>query len=323
MPWVLVADIGGTNARFKAVPVGQSLETFQIEPLVIPTDQTSYFEDALLAVIPQLGKSDQLVGVILALAAPVHGDIVKLTNASWVFDKAKIANACKVEYVQFRNDFEVQAIALPYMTSCDVEHLHGNTKGVKEGNYAVIGPGTGLGVAGLLVLSDGRSLPIIGEGGHMTYAPETDVEWTVSQGLRKLYGRVSYERILCGQGLVDVSRILGAEGIAIPKDVTTMAIEHSCPFCVQAVQLFLSALGRISGDIALAISGMSGVFIGGGVVPQLVGEFDLGNLVEAFLDKGRYAEHMQQVPLMIITNKSPAFIGLTACAKDLSQQMKM
>lgn len=311
-PWVLVADIGGTNARFAAVPQGSGLPS---QPFVLPTKGHPTLEDALDLAIPALGGGEGLMAMVLAVAAAIDDGPVKLTNADWLIDPRAVAAHAGVPRVELRNDFEALAMALPFLGEGALHRLQAG-EALPGGNIAVVGPGTGLGVAGLVAL-DGGWRTLCGEGGHVTYAPETLTEWRVAEALRAKYGRVSAERVATGQGLVDVAAILGAPpGIISPAEVVARA-GSGCEACAAALDLFLAATGRAAGDAALTLNATAGVFLGGGILPRLVGTIDFTPLLAAFRDKGRNAPRMARMPLALIVDPAPALVGLAARAREV------
>ncbi len=313
-PWILVADIGGTNARFAAVPKSTGRAG---EPLVLPVREYPSFDAALAAAVRGLGGGAGLSGAVLAVAAPVtDGGPVVLTNATWwSIDAAELRRSLDVAEVRLINDFTAQALALPHLREDDVHILQ---KGATHaaGTLAVIGPGTGLGVSGLLPLTDGDWLPVEGEGGHATYAPENEAEWRVAEVLRAKHGRVSAERVVSGPGLVEVAAILGARA-ETPAQVVAAARDGSCAACAQAMDIFLTGLGRAAGDLALILGANGGVFIGGGILPRLVGGWDLSLLAAAFRAKGRNSGRMEGISLSVVVAENPALIGLSALARRM------
>lgn len=316
-PWILVADIGGTNARFAAVPKSTGRAG---EPLVLAVKDHASFDAALAAAVSGLGGAAGLAGAVLAVAAPVAaGKPVTLTNAGWwTIDPQAARRALGVATVEIVNDFTAQALALPYLTASDAVSLQDGAADA-TGALAVIGPGTGLGVSGLLPLPGGGWLPVEGEGGHATYAPESETEWRVAEALRAKYRHVSAERVVSGPGLVEVATILGAHA-PTPAEVVAAAKAGTCDACARAMEVFLAGLGRAAGDIALILGATGGVFIGGGILPRLAGDWDLSPLVAAFRAKGRNAGRMQRVPLAVIVADNPALIGLSALARRMLSQ---
>lgn len=313
-PWVLIADIGGTNARFAAVSRSTGLAG---APVVLPTKGHPTFLDAYDTVLASLSDRPGLCGMVLAVAGPIDAGRVKLTNADWHIDTAAISAVTGVAAVEVINDFEALALALPDLDDSHVEVLQPGVA-VPGGNLAVVGPGTGLGVAGMVALPGGGWRVLCGEGGHATYAPETEIEWQVAQALKARHGRVSTERIASGQGLLEVAAILGADpDIVTPAEVVAAAGQGLSTECAAALRIFLIAVGRCAGDVALTVNATAGVYLGGGILPRIAATVDWSPLLEAFRDKGRNAERMRRVPVRLIVDPTPALIGLSARARSI------
>jgi glucokinase len=312
-PWILVADIGGTNARFAAVPKSTGRAG---KPLVLAVREHADFDAALAAAVRGLGGAAGLAGAVLAVAAPVEAEKpVTLTNAGWwTIDPEAVRRFLGIGKVRLINDFTAQALALPHLTAAETFVLQKGTTEAR-GALAVIGPGTGLGVSGLLPLPEDGWLPVEGEGGHASYAPENEIEWRVAEALRAKHGRVSTERVVSGPGLVEVAAILGARA-ATPAEVVAAA-QAGDPACVRAMRVFLAGLGRAAGDLALILGATGGTFIGGGILPRLTGNWDLSPLVAAFRAKGRNLGRMERMPLAVIVADNPALIGLAAVARRM------
>jgi glucokinase len=306
-PWVLVADIGGTNARFSSVSADGCSH-----PNIVLTNSTDDFMDVLESMLPVLGNPAQLKAMILAVAAPVDGDVIQLTNANWTINTPMILHRYPGIKIKLVNDFAVLAMGLPHFASADIQTLHAGQPST-QGNMGIIGPGTGLGVAGL-VRNHGHGWTLLsGEGGHVTYAPETEQEWEICNKLKEKYGRVSAERFITGRGLLEIAQLLGAN-VETPQEIPRKAEVQACSYCAQAMDIFLRGLGRVAGDYALTINATSGVYIAGGIVPKLPRSM-LQTMIDGFQDKGRYTKRMLNTPLHLIVHPSPAFVGLAITAE--------
>ncbi len=313
-PWVLIADIGGTNARFAAVSRSTGAAG---APVILPTKGHPTFLDAYDLVLASLRDRPGLCGMVLAVAGPIDAGKVKLTNADWHIDTSAIAAATGIAAVEVINDFEALALALPGLGADGVEVLQPGLA-VPGGNLAVVGPGTGLGVAGMVALPGGGWQVLCGEGGHATYAPETELEWRVAQELKARHGRVSTERIASGQGLLEVAEILGADAsIVTPAEVVAAAEQEASQPCTAALRMFLTAVGRCAGDVALTVNATAGVYLGGGILPRIAAVVDWSPLLDAFRDKGRNAERMRRIPVRLIVDPNPALVGLSARARAI------
>jgi glucokinase len=306
----LLADIGGTNARFawQAGP-GAVME----DVLTLPCAEHPTLADAVLRYLRQSGRTLP-PDCAIAIANPVVGDRVAMTNHHWTFSIRELKVALGLRRLLVVNDFTALALALPRLGPADRWQLGG---GEAEPGTAIglIGPGTGLGVSGLLPDGRGGWLPIQGEGGHGTLGATTAREAEVLALLRQWHGHVSAERAVCGQGLVDIHSALqqldGARGAQLPAaTITEAALAGSDTRCTEALELFCAFLGIAAGNLALTLGARGGVFIGGGIVPRLGAWFAQSPFRARFEAKGRFAEYLRPVPVYVIDSpQSPAFLG--------------
>jgi glucokinase len=308
----LVSDIGGTNARFALVdehgrPAGEKIL------------QTSDFPGVVEAANAYLaGRS--VDGVVLVVAGPVESDQIALTNCPWAFSLAETKSALGVTHLVAINDFVAQALSLPRLDDADFTKLAGD-QALDDRPIAVIGPGTGLGVAALLNVS-GRYHPIATEGGHVSFAPLDDTDVGVFAILRKRYGRVSNERLLSGPGLANLATALAElQGRNLPIDgpasVVTRAENDDCPICIEAIQRFCRLLGAAAGDLALTYGARGGVYLTGGMIAHLGRHFDAERVVEGFFDKGRFRTYLEAIPLFRVLRTDTGLIGAAAAALQM------
>lgn len=318
MPFpILIGDIGGTNARFALLVDAYS------EPKFFPVVQTADFEtlnDAIQANV--LDKSSvQPRGAILAIAGPIRGDEIPLTNCPWVVrPKAMIADL-GFQDVLVINDFEAQALAIASLGENDREQI-GAGQLATAGSRAVLGPGTGLGVAGL-VHAQHTWIPVPGEGGHVDLGPRTDRDYQLFPHYEPIEGRVSAEQLLCGRGLVHIYRaICHVDGVeprlVTPADVTTNALTADKPeaAAVETLSLFSTYLGRLAGDIALIFMAKGGVFLAGGISQKILPALRKPEFRQGFEDKAPHNELMRQIPTYVITHPLAALAGLAHYARD-------
>ncbi|MGN6536196.1 MAG: glucokinase, partial [Mesorhizobium sp.] len=265
---ILIGDIGGTNARFSVVLDANSEAG---EPRIVQTADFPTIDAAIQAAV--LDRSSvQPKSAVLAVAGPVDGDEIELTNCPWVVrPKEMIANLGLTDIVVL-NDFEAQALAV---VALGEEHMEKIGGGMPEPNAGrvVLGPGTGLGVAGL-VHALGHWIPVPGEGGHMDIGPRTPRDFEVFPHIETIEGRISGEQILCGRGLVNVYRaVAAADGKAAPftkpSEVTAAALAGTDAVAEEALSLFVTCLGRTAGDLALVFRSRGGVFLTGGIAPKI------------------------------------------------------
>lgn len=316
----MLADVGGTNARFawQAGP-GQSLESVR----VLPCAHYPSLQAAMHAYLAQVGHATPLHAAI-AIANPVTGDEVRMTNHDWAFSQAAVRAEFGLATLRLLNDFTALALALPALAASDLRQVGGGL--AKPGApKALIGAGTGLGVSGLL--SDGRGgwIALEGEGGHVTLPCSTARERIVMDGLACMYGHASAERAVSGQGLFDTYLLLRqadqvhTSGCSSPAEVTEAALSGKDAHAAEALNLFCGLLGVVAGNLALTLGAMGGVYIGGGVVPRLGAWFDASPFRAHFEAKGRFQPYLAAVPVWVITaQQSPALLGASRALDSLT-----
>lgn len=306
----LIGDIGGTNARFALVSPG-SVEPYSIENLAC-ADYPGLIEAAkdYLQRVGAVGQ-EAPTDACLAFACPVHEERVKLTNNHWEFLKEDVRTALGLSQFKTLNDFTAQALGALHVGG---EHRHTIKPGTGDPHaaYLVIGPGTGLGVAGVF---PGRHawIPLPTEGGHVTFAPTDDTERALLAELHKYHARVSVERILCGQGLLDLYHAhCATEGVpsrcTTPSDVTTAASADDAT-AQRTLLRFLKILGDVSGDAALTLGARGGVYFCGGILPRLRDWLPQSGLAQAFSTKGRLSSYNANTPLWLITHPWTGLLG--------------
>lgn len=308
----LVSDIGGTNARFALVGKYGRPENEK----TLKTKDFSGVTEAIKSYLD--GRS--VDGVVLVVAGPVESDRVALTNCPWAFSLAETRIAIGVDHLIAINDFVAQALSIPALDIDDCVKLGGGAA-LDDRPIAVIGPGTGLGVAGLLKI-DGGYHPIATEGGHVAFAPKDGVEADVLSLLRERYGHVSNERLLSGPGLVNFANALARlqnKDLTItgPADVISRADHEACPICIDAIHRFCSLLGAAAGDLALTYGARGGVYLTGGMVAHLGKHFDPGRVLEAFVEKGQFKAYLEAVPLFRVLRTDTGLIGAAAAAMQM------
>jgi glucokinase len=307
---ILLADIGGTNARF-AVLGGAKLG-----PIAhIPVAGHAHFTDALGAFLRQTAQGPQ--AAVLAVAGVVDGERCALTNNPWIVDAAELCSAFGFAQVHLVNDFEAVAWALPYLAGDDVCRIGGGAP-EKGAPMAVLGPGTGLGVAAFLPQGNGAVLR--SEGGHATLPGASLREDAVIADLRRQFGHVSAERALSGPRLENLYRVIAElDGIAVPQrtaaDISRAAAAGECPVSRAALDMFCALLGDVAGNIALTFGARRGVYIAGGIVPRLHDELVRSAFRTRFEAKGRMRAYVEPIPVYVVMHEDPAFVGLKALAE--------
>ena len=306
----LVADIGGTNARFATADLA-TLSLMDIR--TFPTAEHATLAAAMRAYLNDAPEKITHAG--LAVAAPLRDDAVKFTNAVWTFKQSTLAQEAGLEAAYVFNDFEAQAYALPVLSDDEIHTLGGG--GVVAGApKAVLGPGTGLGVAALIWSPSGW-IPVPGEGGHQTFPAENERELAILERMRKGLGRLSVERVLSGPGLADIYQAIAASnGLGdvelSPKEVEQRAISGEDDMATQALDFFVQWLGRFAGDMALAFGARGGVYIGGGIAPKMLSRLEQADFREEFERKGRMKPYVEAIPIQVSVSDYPGVKGAAA-----------
>jgi glucokinase len=307
----LLADIGGTNARFALLEDGRIGP-----PAILPVAGFATPEAAMGEALARLAPGLALDSAVLALAGPVTGTTARLTNAPWVFDAAAIAGQFGLERARLVNDFQALAHALPHLPPTDLLPIGGGTA-EPGAPMLVLGPGTGLGCAALVPTAAGP-LVVPTEGGHAGLAPTDAEEDAVIAGLRARCGRAGAEEALSGRGLANLHAVVAAlRGAAVPERDAAAVVTAAgdCAVAAAALRHFLALLAGFAGDVALAWGARGGVFLAGGILPRLAPGLDRTAFRARFEDKAPMVAWMQGVPLYLVTHPAPAFPGLAALAE--------
>jgi glucokinase len=308
--WRLLGDVGGTNARF-ALQSGPGA-TIEARAQYRCADFES-IEAVLRHYLAEPGRPQPQSGAI-GIANPIDGDQVRMTNHDWQFSIDALRQALGLERLLFVNDFAALALALPALQSDELRAIGGG-KAVPGAPLALLGPGTGLGVSGLLRGADGTDSVLSGEGGHVTLAAADDEEAAVIDWLRRRFGHASAERALSGQGLENLHQAWAAlHGQAAEPlsaaQISERGLKGSDPACDAALGLFLGLLGNVAGNLALTLGALGGVYIGGGIVPRLGTRIDASRLRQRFEQKGRFAGYLSRIPMWVIqSGGEPALRG--------------
>lgn len=316
VPRALVADLGGTNMRFAL----SDLDELTISNYALfKNDLFSSPIEALAAYLKTTPERPDHVGI--AVAGQVYGDEARMTNRPWSITARDVRQLCGAGNVHFVNDFEAIALALPALGREELVQIGGDTP-VPGTTLAVLGPGTGLGVAGLARTEQG-DIALAGEGGHVAFAPRTSEDFEIMDALRNDLNFVSAEKLISGPGLVTLYQLLSTRsGRAIapmtPQAVVDRARDTDDALAVKALSLFVTWLGRFAGDVALTFGARSGVYIGGGIAPRILPELKAGPFREAFEDKGRLTAYLAAIPINIIATPNA---GLKGAARAVSLQL--
>ena len=316
----LIGDIGGTNARFALTDLAATAPRFE---------QEHTFTDADFGNLPEAAQRYlELTGArprraALAVASPIEGDAVKLTNRGWSFSRSALQQRLALDELRLINDFAAVAWAAPHLAATDRSALHGAVATPPCGPVTLIGAGTGLGVALLTGSFDAGWHVVPTEGGHASFAPTDDEERVIAAWLEARFGRVSNERALSGDGLRHVDAALrGVAPVAAPDDqpglraagdITTAALACE-PDARRALERFCRIYGAVAGDAAL-LHGADTVMIAGGVVLHFLDFFRASAFMDAFIAKGRHEDYMQRIAVQVITHPNPGLLGAAAAVR--------
>jgi glucokinase len=304
----LLADIGATNARF-ALLEGSDLvvsETYAVADHASPVDAARVFLAG-----PAAGHRPRRA--LLAAAGPIKDGRIALTNASWIVDPDRIAKGLSLQDVQVLNDFEALGWSLPALRPENLVML-GTARGGERGTMAVLGPGTGFGLA---ALAYGRQeeIVLVTEGGHATLSSENRREDAIILALRQQSHHVSVESVLSGSGLIHLYQAVARiDGRAVPPRDNSEIVKHAlagdCEVSREALELFCAFLGGVAGNVALTLGARGGVFIAGGIAPRFTDFLQQSAFRERFEAKGRMSAYLTPIPTAVIVHPTPAFVGL-------------
>jgi glucokinase len=312
---LVAVDIGGTHARFAIADVDLGRVTSLGHATTLSTDTHASLQIAWEAFAGRLGRSLPRAAAI-AVACPVMGDVLKLTNNPWIVRRAHLGDRLGVDRVTLINDFGAVAHAVVNVESEHLRHLCGPDLPLpKQGVVTILGPGTGLGVAHVLRHED-RNHVIECEGGHIDYAPLDSIEDAILARLRQRYRRVSVERIVSGPGLANIYEALAAiEGRSVQamddKALWAAALSGEDGLAAAALDRFCMALGGVAGDLALA-QGAKAVIVAGGLGQRLVDVLPRSGFASRFTAKGRFEQMMAAIPVKVITHPQPGLFGAAA-----------
>ena len=309
----LVGDIGGTNSRFGLVEPGS---TRVVQIAVQKNDQFNSLEDSIAAYVQSKGVTG-LAGAAVAVAGPIEGETVSLTNRDWHFTRETLRSAAGAKRFRLLNDFEALALALPHLGADDVVQIGGETPG-KPAVKIVLGPGTGLGMATLAPLPQGGWMALPGEVGHITLPVATEAEFRWRETMTKPGVPFESEDAITGGGLLRMYRAIADHpALATPEEVLQAALAGSDAAAVRTLEQFITWLARIAGDAAMTMQARGGVYLAGGIAPSIVHQLKAGPFRTIFQEKGRLAHVMRPIPVYVIIDSFPAFKGCAAAIADM------
>jgi len=300
---LLLVDIGGTHTRCAVGISGAPPRR------IVVYDNAGFVDlESVIAEYLEASPTARPGRAALAVAAPVTGGPLRLTNRGWRIDGKGLKKRFGFSEVRVVNDFEALACALPALGPGEVIAIHPGTAD-PEAALAVLGPGTGLGVSGLVPCGD-RWYPIRGEGGHVTLAAGDDEEAAILGRLRRAHGHVSAERVLSGPGLLALYAALCDTPTAASSDQVSRLAAAGDRDAGKALELFFRLLATVCGDLALTLGARGGVYLGGGILPALREQLMASGFVDRYRDKGRFSAYLAAIPVSLIIAETPALRGL-------------
>jgi glucokinase len=321
----LIADIGGTNARFALTDIDSAVPEL-LQPRALANSDFASLQHAAEHYLSLVGVRPKRAAI--AVASPVDADEIRLTNRAWSFSRAELQQTLGLDALRILNDFGAIAAAVPALTPADWITLHGRDTLPLRSPISVIGSGTGLGVA-LLVGDPERGWTVVEtEGGHMSFAPLGDEEQCIQRWLTARFGRASNERLLCGTGLSHIDAALRGESSAPldgrsaavrdPAQIVAAALDGHDHAARRALARFCAVLGSVCGDVAL-VHGARTVLIAGGIVPRFVPFLRSSAFRERFLAKGRFAAYLESVAIHVVTHPNPGLLGAAVALREMRQ----
>lgn len=309
----LLADIGGTNARFAILAGG----TVGMVAHMAVRDYGS-FREALNAYLGRVPEAGTIRAAILAVAGAVQNGHCALTNNPWVIDAAELRATYGFSTVRLINDFEAVAWSLPRLSPETLRQIGGRHP-VVGAPLAALGPGTGLGMA-VSIPHDAGHLVLSSEGGHSTMAASSLREDAVIAYLRQRLGHVSAERVLSGHGLENLYEALAAlDKVKLPSrnaaEITRAGVEGTCSTSRAAVDMFCAMLGTVAGNLALTLGAKGGIFIAGGILRHMPEYFARSQFRARFEEKGRISKYLEPIPAYLVLDEDAAFVGLRILAE--------
>jgi len=319
----LLGDIGGTNARFALTTPGAiAPHSIHSLPCADYSGPVAAIRDYLTRVGidgTDLEDSQTPREVCLAFACPVHNERIAMTNNPWNFTRQEVREALGLTLFKAINDFEAQALGVPHVAEHELVTLQAGVTAPHAARL-VIGPGTGLGMAGVFPGRHGW-IPLPTEGGHVSFAPTDKQEQALFDHFRHHYGRISVERLLCGQGMLNLyfahCALSGASPSCDSPAAVTRAAANGDALAKETILRFLKILGDVSGDAALTLGARGGVYLCGGILPRLLDWLPDSLLLEAFTNKGRMHRYTAEIPVRVVT---APWTGLLGAAEALHNE---
>jgi len=323
MNTIIVADIGGTNARF-ALAHRAKLGSAQglSHTREFSTAEFNTFAECLSQYLDQLNLDDgdqQPTAACFAVAGAVGQSVTELTNVKWSLCPQALRRDYDLKQVEVVNDFAALASAIPYLSTEDVIVLQAGAEDYTEEKHAVkavVGPGTGLGVAALMKQENSWA-PLASEGGHRSFSPETDLEMALYKTVRSNTNYACVEQFISGSGLQNIYQGLHSvyDKPLVPRqphEIAADATSGRCELAQQALSIFCAQLGSICGDTALTFGARAGLYLGGGIPPKIQDFLIASDFLQRFNNKGKQSEYVKNIAVKLIIKETPALLGAAA-----------
>jgi glucokinase len=314
----LLADIGATHARFALETAPGVLRNVA----VLLCDEYTGIVPLLNAYLAQAQAQTGGVRIshaAFALANPISGDFIRMTNRDWQFSTDEVRRALGLTTLLIVNDFTALAMALPGFKPEDLLQVGGG-KPQPHAVAGVLGPGTGLGVSGVIPTVDGF-VTLGSEGGHVNFAPADEREFAILQYAWREWQHVSNERLISGPGMEIIYRALAQRnGVEAPNrtaaEIASCALEQNDPLCLEVLECFAGMLGGAAANLAVTLGAFGGIFIGGGIVPRVAQWFATSPFRTRFEAKGRFSSYLAQIPTYVIMTPNPALYGVASILSE-------
>ena len=326
---ILAGDVGGTKVHLALFDFTDG-NLKHARDKIYPAKEYGGLEE----VVKEFVVAEKVTAACFGVPGPVREGRLRLTNLPWTLDSRELAHDLKIDYVFLINDLQANGYGIAELSAEQIYTLsEGDTRQV--GNRALISAGTGLGEA--FLVWDGRDyVPYPSEGGHSDFAPRNEDEIDLLRFLRQKYnGRISFERVVSGQGLTNCYEFLrdvrGVEepvGLAqrmMTEDpnavITEMALKAKSQLCEKALDMFVSAYGAEAGNLALKVLSVGGLYVGGGIAPRILEKLKDGSFIKAFTDKGRLSQLLVNMPVRVILESRTALMGAAAYAEARAAEL--
>lgn len=317
-----IADLGGTNVRFATVS-----EAGIHDERKLKCADYKNFKTAIKTYLDGINTPDKLDRAAICVAGPVDGDEFTMTNNPWEFRFSDIKQEFGLETLYVRNDLAAIARGVKHLRADDFRCIHASMNKPVD-TIAIVGCGTGLGMAGFVPNTSGEDRApevIAGEGGHVTFPVMNKREFDILEILQKRYHHVSAERVCSGKGLRNIyESLLHIERIdrpdATPEEIVAMARVKKDPVAEEALSIMIDILGRVASNLAITLGSGGGVYICGGLGVELMKDTVRDRFLVSFMNKGRFRSYLERIPVYVIEHPTPAFHGLRA---DVLRNMRM